>query len=85
MTVPVTLPIVPLAVQGMGPQMEHMRVRKGKVVHAVHDLKNRASLDEDRLREVPCPLAQARKHHVLKSPDFDLHKIQLSEVAPSFG
>ena len=81
MTVPVTLPIVPLAVQGMG----RMRERKEKASHAVHDLKNRASLDEDRLREVPCPLAQARKHHVLKSPDFDLHKIQLSEVAPSFG
>lgn len=65
--------------------MEHMRVRKGKAVHGVHDLKSRASLVEDRLREVPCPLAQVRKHHVLKSPDFDPHKSQLTEVAPSFG
>lgn len=84
-TVSVTSPIVPLAVQGTGPQMLHMRVKKAKAVHAVHDLKKRASLVEDRLREGPCPLAQVKKHHGLKSPNFDLHKSQLSEVAPSFG
>lgn len=84
-TVSVTSPIVPLAVQGTGQQMVHMRVRKEKVVRAVHDRKNRASLVEDRPREVPCPSAQAKKHHVLRSPGFGLHKSQLSEVAPSFG
>ncbi|KAI7150479.1 hypothetical protein KC360_g233 [Hortaea werneckii] len=77
--VSVTWPIVLLAVQGMG----RMRERKEKAVHAAHDLKNRASLVEDRLREVQYPLAQAKKHHVSKGPDFDLHETLLSEAAPS--